>query len=59
MKWLIGIIVIALIAWGVWWAKNNTDTVENDTGANNGQVQGAQSQTASSTYDLGEFQDKG
>ncbi len=57
MKWIIGIIVIALVAWGIWWARNNSETVNNDDNA--GAVQGAQSQTASSTYDLGEFQDKG
>ena len=59
MKVIIWIIVLALIAWGVWWFMNRNDTTAAGTYNNNAAaVEGASTDT-NANVDLGQFDSKG
>jgi hypothetical protein len=65
MKAIIWIIVLALVAWGIWWFVGNDDVVENaDTGANAAgaidlNLGGDADASVDGDVDLNEFEDKG
>jgi hypothetical protein len=56
MKAIIWIIVVALLAWGVWWFVSDDDVVVNNDTA--GEVNG-DTDTFDADVDLGEFDSKG
>lgn len=60
MKALITIVILALVAWGIWWfARGNDTEVLNDLGNNqNGEVQGV-TDGSGDDVDLSQFESKG
>ncbi len=59
MKAIITIIILALVAWGVWWfARDNEVGIPATAGDEYGQVEGA-SDSSDNTLDEGEFDSKG
>ena len=57
MKAIITIVILALVAWGVWWFARGNDAMENADNA--AAVQGAADIYNSDDVDLGEFDSKG
>lgn len=58
MKAIITIIVLALVAWGVWWFVTRDDTAT-PVGTNTSEVQGAVDVNADAGIDLSDFESKG